>query len=116
MSIYRTDDEDAIVLYHDICHVLARLDLVSVAALELLKLRLSNEATRHDDLDQHSLIIMAGLTALYITDHEEVIEDKERAKGIKDWPDEGDNPKGRKPRMGEPGWSTATDAPPGVEG
>jgi recombination protein RecT len=42
--------------------------------------------------------------------------DAERAKGIKDWPAEGDNPRGRKPRMDEPGWSTATDAPPGAEG
>jgi hypothetical protein len=89
MSIYRTDDEDAIVLYHDITHVLARLDLVSVSALQLLKLRLSNEATRHDDLDQHSMTIMAGLVALYITDHEEVID---------------------------PNWSTASDAPQGAEG
>jgi hypothetical protein len=89
MSIYRTDDEDAIVLYHDITHVLARLDLVSVSALQLLKSRLTHEATRHDDLDQHSMTIMAGLVALYITDHEEVVD---------------------------PNWCTASDAPEGAEG
>jgi hypothetical protein len=46
----------------------------------------------------------------------EEVRQEELARGIKDWPAEGDNPRGRKPRRGEPGWSTATDAPPGVEG
>jgi hypothetical protein len=71
MPIARSDEEDAVILYHDTCHLLARLNMVDPAALDQLRTRIMEEGVRSDGMDRHALGLMAALVTMYLMDNEE---------------------------------------------
>lgn len=71
MPIARNDEEDAVILYHDTCHLLARLNMVEPGALEQLRTRVIEEGVRTDGVDRYALGLMAALVTMYLVDNEE---------------------------------------------
>lgn len=84
MSISSNDNEDVIILYHDVVHLIAMLDMISEPALNALIERLMQASARDTGNDRWALATMATIAGLYR-------EDKTFAVAAK-WLAEGHNP------------------------